>query len=631
MKNTFVKKKNYSLLAGLLFSAAALVTASAQNTFVTFSVDMSTNVANGTFNPSTESVSVRGTFNNWSGSGGTFGDGSVQLTEQGLSAPYIYTNTIPDTYDANGTPVEYKFIIETNTGSGYSQTYESLYSGYNRNAFLPTTSGATLVLPTPYFSDLGAQTSNQVSFAVDMSEQIYLGNFKPSAGDVITVEGIFNGWTHDVWVLTNDSAFYPEPGLTGGTNQVYGNTFYVTNSPYGVEEYKFVIYNPGTLAAAYESPATTNADRDSGNRFFAAPQPAPLALPLVYYSDAAFSPIIVSNITFSVDMSIVAITDTNFDRNTVTVDGTMNGWADGPCTNNPTAANTNIYTSTTAYSMGLGSAQQYQFRYKTLDTASYVYDHATGGGNRLYTVVNTNPNGTNLASVWNDASLDDYFLTPQAVTFSVSMTNSSGAFVTPVGASSPFNPNTDNVYLNGAFVGWFAWETAQPVTYPPGYQMIREGSSYVYTNTIIINPTSVNLIYKYGTDPGGVSGGPQDNEAASGQNHGRVLRTLTASPYAMAVDTFGNQYNEPYFSTGNAGAASLSVGAASGGTVPVSWLGRPGAHLQTKSSLTSGSWQDLWVTDGTNWNAGYYGTNGLVSVTNFPTGGGTTFFRLVKP
>ena len=73
--------------------------------------------------------------------------------------------------------------------------------------------------------------------------------------------------------------------------------------------------------------------------------------------------------------------------------------------------------------------------------------------------------------------------------------------------------------------------------------------SYIYTNTIIIDPTTVNIVYKYGTDPGGtLVAAPTDDEAASGQNHGRVVRTLTASPYQMPVDTFGNQYNEPYFS-----------------------------------------------------------------------------------
>ncbi len=624
MKNSIPRTKNYARLAGLLFCAAGLVTASAQtsNSFVTFSVDLSTNVANGTFNPATENVSVRGTYDNWNNSGGTFGDGSVQLIEVGLSAPYIYTNTVQDTYDANGTPVEYKFIIETNTGAGYAATYETIDSGYNRNAYLPTVSGATVVLPTPYFSDNGGRSSSLVTFSVDMHEQSYLGAFNPGSGDEITVEGNWQGWgnAHGALVLANN----------GGT--VYTNTFPVTNSPYGVFEYKYVIYNPGTLAAGYEGPATTNSDRDSGNRFFAAPTPAPLALPLWNYSDTPYSPVIVSNITFSVDMSIVASTDTNFDRSTVSVDGTMNGWADGPCTNSPTAANTNIYTSSTAFSVGLGSAQQYQFRYKTKDTAANVYDHATGGGNRLYTAVNTNPNGTNLASIWDDASADDYFFTPQAVTFSVSMTNASGAFITDLNGHT-FDPNVDNVYINGAWIGWYAWGGgANPVPAPPGYQMMRAAPSYIYTNTLIINPTAVNLIYKYGIDPNQVNGGgPNDDEAASGQNHGRVLRTLTASPYQMPVDRFGNQYNEPYFTVGNAGVAQLSIGAASGGKVPVSWLGRPGAHLQTKSSLTSGSWQDLWVTDGTNWNAGHYGTNGLVSVTNFPTSGGALFIRVVKP
>ena len=44
--------------------------------------------------------------------------------------------------------------------------------------------------------------------------------------------------------------------------------------------------------------------------------------------------------------------------------------------------------------------------------------------------------------------------------------------------------------------------------------MIRAGSSYIYTNTIIVEPTTANLVYKYGTDPGGIQGGPNDDEAA---------------------------------------------------------------------------------------------------------------------
>jgi hypothetical protein len=74
----------------------------------------------------------------------------------------------------------------------------------------------------------------------------------------------------------------------------------------------------------------------------------------------------------------------------------------------------------------------------------------------------------------------------------------------------------------------------------------------------------------------------------------------------------------------------LTVGALSGGNVPVTWLGRPGAHLQVTSDLVSGSWQDLIATDGTNWTVGYSSTNGFVSQTNWPASG-KAFFRLVKP
>jgi len=54
----------------------------------------------------------------------------------------------------------------------------------------------------------------------------------------------------------------------------------------------------------------------------------------------------------------------------------------------------------------------------------------------------------------------------------------------------------------------------------------------------------------------------------------------------MPRDKFGNQYNEPFFNLNNPGAANLSVGPAVAGKVPVTWLGRPGAHLQVNSSLT---------------------------------------------
>jgi hypothetical protein len=168
--------------------------------------------------------------------------------------------------------------------------------------------------------------------------------------------------------------------------------------------------------------------------------------------------------------------------------------------------------------------------------------------------------------------------------------------------------------------------------------MVRVGATTVYTNTIIMpKGTPVALSYQYGMDIGNVNGGPVENEADPASVHYRGVRSTQFNPYAMPVDTFSSQpYVEPFFSTGNIGAngslagGRLSVGAPVAGRIPISWLGRPGAHLQTSASLSNPVWQNISATDGTNWTAGSSSTNGFVSVTNWPSSG-STFFRLVKP
>jgi hypothetical protein len=158
------------------------------------------------------------------------------------------------------------------------------------------------------------------------------------------------------------------------------------------------------------------------------------------------------------------------------------------------------------------------------------------------------------------------------------------------------------------------------------------GLTTVYTNTLVLPAGStLSAIYKYGIDAGSVNGGPADDEAASGLNHERVIRSTAMNPYVFATDTFGFQYNEPYFSQTYPAGGQLSVGPKNGnGTVPVSWLGRPGAHLQATTNLLNSSWQNLPATDGTNWVSGYSSTNGFVSVTNWPASP-KAFFRLIKP
>jgi len=608
-----IKSKQFSLLAGLLLGAAGIITSHAANsTIITFSVDMSTNVANANITPGTDTISVHGTFDGWT-------TGMV-LVQQGSS--YVYTNTVNDTNDANGGTIYYKFV---NSNAAFSGTggYEGLCDGgANRAVVLPSVSGSSLVLPTPFYGDGGAPSTayaTNITFQVDMSQRMNLGLFTNGVNSV-DVSGNFNSWGQSN-PLTNDPTIMRTNQFGLVTSNVYTGTFTsVAVSPNAHMAYQFVI--DGTSYEGISGPASD----EGGNRFFTASMNAQ-TLPVVDYAGAPYAPV-VTNLQFSVDMSLVALTDTNFNPASVTINGDFMGWGGTPMTNNPTAANTNIFTSP-MYADGVGASINYQYRYTLLSNPnSIVYDHANGAnggqGNRLFVLPNVS--STNVLSVFNDAVPSAYLFNSVAVTFSVDMNGAVGT------EGHVFNASADNVYVNGQFPNWYPWAPgANPMPAPPGFQMVEVGTSTIYTNTVIFPGGSpVDFSYKYGIDINAALGGPDDDEAASGLNHGRVVRTLAQSPYVLPPDKFGNQYNEPFFGSANPSGGNLAVGGKSGGSVPVQWLGCPGARLAYSGSL-KGPWQQILATDGTNWSAGFSSTNGLVSQTNWPTAGGNVYFRLIKP
>jgi hypothetical protein len=411
------------------------------------------------------------------------------------------------------------------------------------------------------------------------------------------------------------------------------------------QDFKYVIMPEGNWESS--SPADSN---DNGNRWLT--ETGNQNLPLVSFSDQPYS---LAHLTFNLDMSGVAMYDTNFIAGSVTAWGTFNGWANGvQLTNSLAALNTNLYSATVT--VGEGADYTVQFRYTNSYTGAWVYDYAQDGGpnsannnNYRHTFnfpITGAPLYTNLNYFFNDLAPDDYLPRDTAVTFSVNMNGTVG------NDGHAFVVGSDAVYINGMFAGatpsqpdptagtsqlWYPWSSGlTPQAAPPGYQMIEQGSSGIYTDTIIIpRGTPVALSYQYGMDYVD-AGGPVENEATNTLVHYRGVRSTQFNPYVMPVDTFStNPYVEPFFSTGNIGAngslagGNLTVGTPVAGKIPVSWLGRPGANLQSASSL-SGPWQNIPATDGTNWTVGSSSTNGFVSVTNWPSSG-NTYFRLVKP
>ena len=120
------KTKQCGLWAGLLLCSAVVASA---NTLVTFQVDMST----AAFDPGSQTVSAHGSFNGW-------GAGIPLTNNPSGSNPSLWTGTT--TVPTNGIVMQYKYVIDP------AGTWESIPKGNNRLANLPTTSGASLVLPT---------------------------------------------------------------------------------------------------------------------------------------------------------------------------------------------------------------------------------------------------------------------------------------------------------------------------------------------------------------------------------------------------------------------------------------------------------------------------------------------------
>jgi len=517
------------------------------------------------FNSQAQPYYLAGNFQGWCNNcsvmidNGPVGTNGAQGSHQW---EYDITGKTPNSIDTGGMKVT-------------DGTWNSTWPGQNMNMNYNGSGAATIYFYPGNFTDGWFPTANRVGYA--------------DPGTAWEVTGTL---TTPQYGSDPNAQMGLEPGSVG----VYTNT-YVVVTP-GTYQYKFrtsgtwndlqagtdVSDNPGTLSFT-----TTSSN-----------QAVTFTLDLPNGRWSASVPPVYCQVQFSVDMTLVEQTDASFDPTSVTVNGDAlapNGWGGTACTNNPSAANTNVYTSP-YFSIIVGTPVQYQFRYKSGGNTMYDALGGISGHNRTLTVPNVT--STNIPTVyWNDALPLDLLNMDTVVSFNVNMANAVG--MTNGVVDEVFNPSTDAVYINGDFTGWLAWNPLSLASYQCTNNPV--GSTvYTYTMTFPKGHTR-SLTYKYA-----INGA--DDEAGFAQNHFRYIRS-TNGVDNLPLDTFGTQYNEPKF-------GNLAIGPATGGFFPVTWLGYPGVHLQSRDSLTSGSWVDQLATDSQ-------------SSTNWPKGGGSQFFRLVQP
>ncbi|MEI6074980.1 MAG: hypothetical protein WCS94_05365 [Verrucomicrobiota bacterium] len=462
----------------------------------------------------------------------------------------------------------------------------------------------------------------------------------------------YPGTAGDGWLPLANRVGYDDPGtldswgMAGDFDGWNGNNTLLASIGNGAYSNSIVAASAGTYQFKFQSPAGswnniyfgTDFGNNNANGSFTttnSPQTLPvvLDLPKGRYLIGSLAPSPVTNqVVFAVDMTYQIQLGLFHPGSSVFVAGGFNGWPGTGAgalalVNDPPyrgGSNTNIYYGTNLL-VGLPKSLASEFKYTQNDANSQNGGWETSN-NRTVTLLSSNGTVWLPVGIFSDLYPTEVLSVPTAVFFSINMSNAVGT------DAHPFDPTADNVYVNGQFSGWYAWSGGiNPASAPAGYQMIAQGDSLIYTNTILLPAgTSIAFDYKYGMDINAANGGPADNEAGFAQNHHRVIRSTAISPYVLATDTFGTQYAEPLFAAASPAGANLKVGSPAAGRIPVSWLGRPGAHLQVKSALTGGDWQDLTATDGSTWSAGYNSINGLVSVTNWPATD-KAYFRLVKP
>jgi hypothetical protein len=478
---------------------------------------------------------------------------------------------------------------------------------------------------------------------------------KADAGGSNTVHFI-PGVASDGWLPVQNRVGYDDPGnmaweVTGDfTTPQWGSdpNAQMTSSGNGLYSVSYTLPSPGTHQYKFRTPGTWNEanfgvdiGNGSGNSSFdtaVSNQVVTFQLDLPSGRWLAGSPVtyVTNDVVFLVDMSIeetLGRFDPSVDQ--VFVSGAFNNWPGVgtgalALTNDPPwNGNTNIYYATNRF---VGAASSLGSEYKFTDT-----DPALSGSSQYEPLANNrsfnllSSGGTEIlpVAVFGNSRVSDYLPNDVTVTFTIDMTGatSSTNLTPPIDPSHAFVPGTDTVYINGNFLdgGWISsWN---PLSLSAN-AMTQVGSSSIYTFTYTVpkgNPVEVH--YKYAMNwPGNDTN--LDNEAPAFQDKIRYIRVTSTGTYSMPQDTFnsyditGTNYTEPSF-------GELAVKPASAGLVTLSWLGRPGVHVQTTPALGGGSWTDLYPTDGTNWTAVSASPNGSVSSTNWPVASGNVFFRLL--
>jgi len=417
-----------------------------------------------------------------------------------------------------------------------------------------------LVVLTGLFPILaGAQTA---TFRVDMSVQIAIGRYDPN-NDLLLVRGTFNGWDGS------------DLALVAGSNSIYEAEIDIFG-PDGTQfDYKFFI-GSATSGDIWEGNVGPG---EHGNRRFTY-QTGGQVLDTVFFDDLDTNPGRGVEVTFQVNMALLIQDDLFLPGwDWLEARGAFNNWSAG-FELEPISEGSTIYTGTTTInSIAPGGTVEYK----------YVYNGGLweDGSNRTFVLPQQ---GSQLLPLryFNDAGPDSNLTADTEIVITVDMNNALAL------NGTPFNPETDRVYINGEFAGFTWWGWPFPLG---GFELLDDGTAesgdavpgdgFYSIKFQAFAGQSRKVEYKFS-----ING--EDNEAGFQDNHIRYIRETGS--YPLPGDQFGDMVREPEILPSDLG--SITISGPVNGMIMVSW-DNADAVLQQSTNLTSESWENVSGSQGT--------------------------------
>ena len=316
----------------------------------------------------------------------------------------------------------------------------------------------------------GVNAGNVVTFQVDMTQQVAAGHFTNGV-NAVNARGSFNNW--GISALTNN------PG--GSNPNLYSGTFNDTSDADGKRVQQLTHFGCA----------------------------------VVYFNDASpGGATVTDNVTFQVDMSgQIALGHFTNGVNSVSVRGSFNGWGTAQCTNNPSAANPNLYSTAVAITDTAANTEHYKF---CIDTTGWEYPSALSldcTGNRVFNLLSTSGYIVLPAVYFADTIVPT---ATNTVTFCVDMSIQA--------ALGRFTPGVDTVECRGSFNNWTAG--AFVLTNNPN----SASASNIYSGTVNIFVPPLDIVYKF-WDSNAKAGndGYESPDSIGGQN-----RSYRADPGSVS-------------------------------------------------------------------------------------------------